>query len=364
MKALCQLLEIKLSMKKTLLYLGLLAILIISVWHIVYNSKAGTFGEDEAGFTVKDTAGIGKIFLADKKGNSVLLERTSDGWNVNGNDKAMIAPVNTLLRTLYKQVADVPVSEKQHNRVITDLSGSSIKAELYDRKGKLMRVFYVGEEAYNMSGTFMLMEGAQRPYIVNVPAFDGVLTPRYSPYLKDWRDRTVFNIAAEDIEQISVQYPDQPMHSFTMRRVSDSMMVFIDTMLQGLGTLNRNRVNAYLGFFSNIHSEGYTNGDVFVDSLLKEVPRRCIIDVIGKNGYAQHVIVFWRPLDKRSKNLDTPMPGHPNEYDSDRFYAVLNNNKDTAVIQRAVFDKIFRSGFEFFQDTQPVEEQEVHEHRH
>ncbi len=351
-------------MKKTLLYLGLLALLIISVWYVLYNNKASIFGQDEAGFTVKDTADIGKIFLANTKGSSVLLERTPEGWNVNKDDKAMIAPVNTLLRTLYKQVADVPVPEQQHNMVITNLAGNNIKVELYDRKGKKMRVFYVGEEAYNMSGTFMLMEGAERPYIVNVPAFSGVLTPRYSPYLRDWRDRTVFDIAAEDIEQISVQYIDQPMHSFVMRRQGDSMMVFIDAALQGLGTLNRDRVDAYLGFFSNVQCEGYTNGDVFMDSLLTIVPKRCVIDITGKNGYTQQVTVFWRPLDKRSKNLDTPLPGHPNEYDADRFYAVLNNNKDTAVIQRMIFDKIFRSGFEFFQDTQPAEEHEVHEHRH
>lgn len=351
-------------MKKTLLYLALLIALIISVWYILSDNQANAFGDDGTGFTIKDTAEIGKIFLADSRGNTVLLERKSGEWFVNGNDKALIAPVNSLLRTLNKQVADVPVPEKQHNRVITDLAGNSIKVELYNRKGKTMRVFYVGEEAYNMSGTFMLMEGAQRPYIVNVPAFAGVLTPRYSTHLKDWRDRTVFNIAAEDVEQISVQYIDHPMHSFVIRRNGNNVTVSIDAALQGLGELNQNRVDAYLGFFHGVNCEGYTNGDVFMDSLLREVPRRCIIDVTGKNGYAQQVTVFWRPLDKRSKNLDTPMPGHPNEYDADRYYAVFNNNKDTAVIQRVVFEKIFRSGFEFYQDTDPAEEHEVHEHRH
>ena len=47
-------------------------------------------------------------------------------------------------------------------------------------------------------------------------------------------------------------------------------------------------------------------------------------------------------------------PDIPDGYDADRFYATLNNFKDTVIIQRVSFDKLFRKAYEFYQvDTQP-----------
>jgi hypothetical protein len=45
----------------------------------------------------------------------------------------------------------------------------------------------------------------------------------------------------------------------------------------------------------------------------------------------------------------TPFPGIDNRFDADRFYAVINNFKDTVIIQRETFDKIFRKGYEFYE---------------
>jgi hypothetical protein len=81
--------------------------------------------------------------------------------------------------------------------------------------------------------------------------------------------------------------------------------------------------------------------------------KKCTIDVAGKNS-SQHIEVYWMLKDKRSKNLLTPMANHPNEYDADRYFALINNNKDTIIIQRGTFEKIFRSCYEFFT---PDEEQ-------
>jgi hypothetical protein len=274
--------------------------------------------------------------------------------------------LNTLLKTLARQAAEQPVPQSHHNMVVKNLAGNSTKVELYDRKGKQIRVFYVGEEAPAGSGSYMLIEGAARPFIVNIPLFEGSLTPRYSADLKDWRDRTVFRIPAEDITEISVQYVDEPLNSFKMQRGADgSVTVSLDPQMGEQGEPNMSRVQSYLGFFADVNCEGYTNGEPFMDSMLSTCPRRCIIDVIGKNGYTQHVTVFWRPLYRRSKNLNTPVPGHKNEYDADRYFAVFNDNRDTAVIQEFVFGKIFRAGYEFFQHSSPaIDTTVIHEHRH
>src|SRR5690606_23924280 len=109
-------------------------------------------------------------FLVNTAGKSVLLERMGDGtWQVNGAYRVMPAPLNTLLKTLARQAAEQPVPQSHHNMVVKNLAGNSTKVELYDRKGKQIRVFYVGEEAPAGSGSYMLIEGAARPFIVNIP---------------------------------------------------------------------------------------------------------------------------------------------------------------------------------------------------
>ena len=55
----------------------------LSFWYISHNHN-GTIKETLRDFAVQDTASVTKIFLADKKGRSVTLERkATGGWTVN-----------------------------------------------------------------------------------------------------------------------------------------------------------------------------------------------------------------------------------------------------------------------------------------
>jgi hypothetical protein len=70
-------------MRKTLLYLLLLAVLAFGVYYFIFSNKGSDFSKSEAGFTIKDTSEIGKIFLSNPAGDNILLERTDSGWMVN-----------------------------------------------------------------------------------------------------------------------------------------------------------------------------------------------------------------------------------------------------------------------------------------
>lgn len=351
-------------MRKTILYFLILAILGTGVWYMLFKNKDNNvFGANEAGFTVVDTGNIGKIYMVRNDGTGITLERKTDGngWKVNQKYDALKSTINSLLTTLAKQIADYPVPEAEHNMVVKAIAGNSVKTEIYDRNGKKIRVFYVGDESHNFMGTYMLMEGAKRPYVINIPGFEGVLTPRYTTNIKDWQDRTVFDYTADQIKSISIKYDQNPLNSFVMQQAADGKVtVTLDSSLTNLKNMNQERASQYLTFFKNINVVGYVNGSFGMDSIIRSVPRRCVIDVVAKDGTSKHVEVYWHILDRRSKNLMTPMQNHPNDYDSDRFYAIMNGGKDTAVIQRFVFDKIFRNGYEFYQQNQPQQETEHH----
>lgn len=347
-------------MRKTIIYLLILAVLGVGVWYVLFRNDNNVFGASEAGFTIPDTGSIGKIYLARTDGTSVTIERVGEGWKVNKEYDVLKSTLKSLMTAMAKQVADYPVPESEHNQVIKNIAGTGIKVEVYNRDGKKMRVYYVGNEVHNFLGTYMLMEGAKRPYVVNIPGFDGYLTPRYTTELKDWRDRMVFDFTADQIRSVTIKYDESPLNNFTLSQDDNGKItVKLDSNLTNLKELNEERAAKYLTFFNNINVVGYVNGAMGMDSIIRSVPRRCTVDVLAKNGTLKHIDVYWHILDRRSKNLMTPMKEFRNEFDSDRFYAIMNNGKDTAVIQRFVFDKIFRNGYEFYSKNEPQPE-EVH----
>lgn len=335
-------------MRKTLLYVVLLAILGFGVYYFLFAEK-DVFGVDEAGFTIKDTGNIGKVYMVQKDGNAITLERSDNGWVANGSHAVIPSVMNDFLTTLATQKAMFPAPTNAHNTVVKAMSTQAIKVELYTLGGKKKTVFHVGGQANDNKGTYMLKEGAKRPYVVQLPAYEGYLTPRYNIDLATWKDRTIVDLKPAQVQEVSIGYVEEPLNSFTVKRISDdSVAVLIDDVLMKGKELNKRRLNTYLSFFGKVAYEGSINGTIGLDSIIANVKKRCTVDIIGTNNVQKHMDVYWMPITKRSKNRLFPDVDIETGYDGDRFYAVIDN-KDTVIIQVGTFDKIFRLGYEFYE---------------
>ena len=335
-------------MGKTLLYVGLLGLLGFGVYYFLFAEK-NVFGVNEAGFTIKDTGNIGKVFLSEKGGESITLERKDGGWVANGEHRVIQSVMNDMLTTLATQQPMFPAPQSAHNTVIKSMATKGIKVELYTLEGRKKTVFHVGGQANNNKGSYMLMEGAERPYVVQLPVFEGYLTPRYSVDLATWKDRTIVDLTPAEIEEVSINYVEEPLNSFTVKRVSlDSVTVVLDEVLMKGKQLNEKRLYTYLSFFKKVAYEGSINGTVGLDSIISHVQKRCTIDIVGANNTRRHLDVYWMPINKRSKNRLFPDVDIETDYDGDRFYSVIDHN-DTVIIQVGTFDKIFRRGYEFYE---------------
>ncbi|MCW3123552.1 MAG: hypothetical protein JWQ38_3044 [Flavipsychrobacter sp.] len=343
-------------MRKTVLYLVILAVLAFGVYYFLFNNDhGGLYPDSEAGFTIKDTGSIGKLFLVNNTGESILVERTDSGWMVNKKYRALPSTLNSVLQTLYAQAALSPVTKNAYENVVKLLSTDGIKVEVYGRDGKKMKVFYVGGASVNNIGTNMMIEGAKTPYVVQVPGFNGYLTPRFTTKVRDWRDRTVFNIAPEEIKSVSLQYADKPINSFVITRENGKLVVKGDpSVTTQMGEMNTRRVDVYMKYFTNVNCEGYLNGLSDMDTTIKTAPKQSSLDIESIHGKRQHIDIYWMAINRRSKNQQTSNAEIPDDYDADRLYAVINDNKDTVMIQHFIFRKIFRKAFEFYQKDGPA----------
>ncbi len=341
-------------MNKTFLYLALLLLVGGGVYFLVFNKSGNLFGKNEAAFTVKDIDDITKIYLARTNGETILLQKTDTGWLLNNQYQALNSTVYSLLQTLRDQQASYPVPKNMHNTVIQIMSGNSVKVEVYGTENKKLTSFFVGSEGPNYKGTFMLTEGAEKPYVVEVPGFKGFLTSRYSTDIADWRDRSVFRLQPDEIRSVSVSYDEEPLNSFTIVQQGNNVKVETSEDIGGSNPLNENRVRSFLKFFTSLNSEGYVNGVYKMDSVIASTKRRAVIESVSTKGRKQHVDVYYMPLNKRSKNQLSNSEEAFDLFDTDRYFAVLNNYKDTVVIQRFVFDKVFRRAYEFYQKDAPT----------
>ena len=171
--------------KKHLTILFLIIILVIAALFLVFNRGTGTFKKNTKEFAVKDTAIITKVFLADKKNRTVLLERIGEGdWLLNGTYKARNSGINLLFETFMHLIPKYPVPKSGHDNVVAQLAASSIKVEIYQEvyrvdlfgiqlfpHEKLTKIYYVGGATQDNMGTFMLLEGADVPFVVHLLGF-------------------------------------------------------------------------------------------------------------------------------------------------------------------------------------------------
>jgi Domain of unknown function (DUF4340) len=337
-------------MRRTLVYLAILAVLGTGIYYFLIAKHPDEFSGSDSNFSVTDTASVGKFFIADPNGKTILVERNDTCWLVNKQYKALPAMVKLILMTFTMQKTLYPVTKAAYNNVIKLLSTDGKKVEVYDRSGKKINSFYVGGISASGSGTNMLIEGSSTPYVVQVPGFNGYLSSRYSTDVADWRDRTVFNVPADQIKSVSVAYPDYPLNSFTITNNNNNLTVAGDPSLNKyLSGLNTRRVKVFLNYFTNINSEGYMNGIPAMDSTLRTTKINSIIDLTTTTGRHYHADIYWMPINRRSKNLVMSNPDVPDDYDADRLYAIINDSKDTVMIQQFVFKKLFRKAFEFFE---------------
>ena len=112
--------------KNKTLILITLVLAALTVW-LVTQSRSGTVREELRNFAVKDTGSVTKIFLADRSGKTIELEREGTRWRLNKKYYARRDAIKILLETLKNISLKSPVPKSMYNTVIKQLSTGAVK---------------------------------------------------------------------------------------------------------------------------------------------------------------------------------------------------------------------------------------------
>ena len=284
--------------------------------------------EYEKNFSIENISSINKVFLSDRKGNNIVLEKKNNIWIINNQFEVRKDAIETLLNTVGSMEIQRPVSNTSYNNVIRQLASTGVKVEIYHNNK--ITSFTVGGSTKDHLGTYMLKEDADNPYIVHIPGFNGFLSPRFGiqGYEIDptsWRNNNIFKIFSEDINEISLLDYEDINNSFVIK---SNPLGLIDNKNNSL-KYDLNKITEYFNNFSNIECEkfkGY-NVDLSNEKQLYQL-------TIKHNDKVEVLDVF--SFSKKNNNSNQSEPN------VERMYAVLNNG-EYMLIQKYVFNKVFIS---------------------
>lgn len=340
-------------MKKNALYIIILIVLAIAVYFFVFKNKMTTISGRDDDFAVKDTSNIYKIFMADMSGRNITLQRKGAYWIINNSHRARNDEIQLLLSTIKQVTVKYPLNDTSTNIEMKEMSTTATKVEIYDKDNSLLKSYYVGGADLLRTGTYMKMPGSDKIYATYIPGFYGFLSTRYSLDTATWRDRTIFSFDIPRISSVTVNYTDQRSDSsFEISVLSPDS--FIIKPLNGKETRMsavKEKVFDYLLSYKQINAEAYKNDEPIKDSLLKTIPF-CTITLVDNQGKPHivkcyHKKVIEQTMEQFDKN------GQPMKFDSDHYYASINNGKDFVIIQQYHFGKLFKTYGYFFTPLSP-----------
>ncbi len=333
--------QIQTFMNRTLLMVVLFLVLGGTAWYALSyrNNQHASHVSWDMDFAVKNTDDIGKIFIADRKGETATLEQKGKSWIYNGKYPARPSAIEILLEAISQvNVLNIPPNGALPN-MVKELAANGIKVEIYDRAGKKMKTYYIGGVTNDERGTVLMMDGSEQPYVVHIPGFIGAIRMRYLLGDDEWRDRAIFREQPETIQSVSIEYPQRKNESFLLEKTAQAtydVKPFFSTTALMKTPRRKGVAEAYLVQFESLIAEAFETQNPLRDSVKALVP--FVILTVKKTDGVEKKVRFW-PVEIETRRDDGA------SYVS-RYFTDLNN-EDFLLTQDRVFGPLFR-GYGFF----------------
>jgi hypothetical protein len=333
---------------KNILYLFLTFVLVGggTYWFMHQKNDKTSLTAADKDFAYPDTKNIGKIFMVDRRNHTIALEKNGEKWLLNGKYTANANAIKNILELVEKvRVRFVP-SKNATKNIVEELAKDGIKVEIYDNNKQLVKCWYLGGSTNDELGTHMIMDGAEQPYVCDIPTMQGELRPRLMMIEQDWRDKSVFAEPQNNIQSAYVEYLDQKSKSFKINLVNGEYIVtpFYDGIPKISKIQKKNYAESYLKGFESIIAEAIDNMNKNRESIVTSQKPFAVISVTNKQGVEKKVSLF--PIQKKNAAGEVVVVDG-RTIPIDRYFADCNNG-DFFLVQDGPFRKLFWDYSAFF----------------
>jgi hypothetical protein len=305
-------------LKKNWIYIIIIVIVTFS-YNFLENKSSIT---KENRFEIEETSLITKIFLADRNHNTITLSKREHNWLVNNQFIVRKAAIATLLSTVNKIRIKKPVSKTAFDNVVKYIATTGVYVEFFEND-KMIKSYTIGSNTPDHLGTYMLLTGSKKPFIIHIPSFNGFLSPRYgiqgnSLDIKNWRSNTLFNLSSGAINHI--KYTDHliPENSYFLRT---NPFKVINSKNKSV-PFNNKKILRLLNSFKNLNCETFKKEKNKID--------------LGTQ--LEELVVNFDTL-RTYKISNSDIKTKEDNFTVGRKYATLNNG-ELMLIQDYVFNKV------------------------
>lgn len=319
--------------------------------------------ERERDFRIKREMQVVRVEMTNENQQRVTLEKKAQGWVLNNNYPANEAAVEDLLATMRNLIVRFPVPLSQRQAVTQGFEQKGIEVDVFVKRyiiplpgntglfarQRKARSIIVGEDTPDRQGTFMMLQQAENPFVVQVPGMAGGLREIFLPEEHLWRDPVLINLSPDNISEVKVIWPMDTVESFILRSENSSIEIFSSYSKQAIEKekINHGRVENFLGGFTELYYEKMISGQAQaeLDSMMFDLP--FVILEIKQKGGQQATLAFHRrmqPDDSALQAVDSP-------YDPNRFYIRIAEGQ-YAMGQYFVFGRVMRKLSFFLVETE------------
>ena len=325
--------------------IGLLLIVIILAGVAFYLYKNKSIDKNKSydfsyrDFPVENIDDIGTIMLYRRDGNTIKLSKQGENWSVNDNypaDKMMVRNLISVIKNI--RIEYVP-PESSNENILKEMAYGGIKTEIFDKNGNLLKSYYVGGSPQNSVGTYFVMTGSGSPLVMSMPGFNGNLKVRFSYTEDEWRDKTVFAIQPENIQEIKMHYLISENESFLLKRTDNGFIISDIAKKSPDIKINSEYADTYLLGYKEKGCEYIENTMLEKDEVLSKAPI-VELDIKLKAGTNKNLKIYMLPrLEEEIQDDKQGIDKYLNQ--NILRYIAQNEKGDLFLIQYEVFQDLF-----------------------
>lgn len=304
-------------MKKNLIYAAVLVVLLGLAWWLTQRDDRSTLSPEEADFSVADTSIIDKLFIADKSGRTILLEKQAPGqWLVNKQYIARHDAIEYVLSTLLRMEVKAPVPRAAIENIKKQISAIGKKVEIYS-KGQKLDVIYIGGSTIDSRGTYVIKEKAELPYIIHIPGWEGYVSPRFFTNIEEWREKILFRLNPDSIYEIKGTFTDAPEKDYVLRMPTPRNFELFAGDGRTKVPVDTNAARFVFAGFKRFPIEGFDNMGVMRDSIVNMAPSWHQVQVTERSGKKHTINIYFK---SQLNQLDVVLLGVMPDLDRDYFF--------------------------------------------